>query len=105
MYRSLYFKIILIMVVFVIAAMCIVGTILLNGIVDYYTNDFYQQMNDNLSGGKQLYLYLEEVLQKNGELDVGTINELSETVSSWFSKLGIDDFRTIHILSSDGEVL
>jgi len=105
MYKSLYFKIILIMVVFVIAAMCIVGTILLNGIVDYYTDDFYQQMNDNLSEGKQLHLYLKDILDQNDELDLNAVNELSETVSSWFSKLGIDDFRTVHILSQDGEVL
>ena len=35
MYRSLYFKIILIMVVFIIAVMCVVGTILLNSIMNY----------------------------------------------------------------------
>ena len=38
MYRSLYFKIILIMVVFIIAVMCVVGTILLNSIMNYYNS-------------------------------------------------------------------
>ncbi|MBQ7011288.1 MAG: HAMP domain-containing protein [Clostridia bacterium] len=105
MYKSLYFKIILIMVVFVIAAMCTVGTILLNGIVDYYSDDFYQQMDENLAKGKQLYVYLEEILEKSSSLDGSAVNELSETVSSWFSKLGIDDHRTVHILSPAGDVL
>ena len=105
MYKSLYFKIVLIMVVFVIAVMCVVGTILLNGITNYYSNDFYAQMEENLSEGKQLHIYLENTLAASKELDEHTTNELKQTVLSWFSKLGIDDHRAVYILSTDGEVL
>ena len=91
MYKSLYFKIILIMVVFVIAVMCIVGTILLNGITNYYSDEFYLQMEENLREEKQLYVYLENTLSEAESLDGKTTEELAATVSSWFSKLGIDD--------------
>ena len=105
MYKSLYFKIVLIMVVFVIAVMCVVGTILLNGTSNYYSNDFYTQMEKNLTEGKQLYVYLDEALSQSNTLDKNTTDELSATVSSWFSKLGIDDHRSVHILSPNGDVL
>ncbi len=105
MYKSLYFKIVLIMVVFVIAVMCVVGTILLNGTANYYSDDFYTQMKANLTEGKQLYVYLDEALSQSDTLDKNTTDELSATVSSWFSKLGIDDHRSVHILSPSGKVL
>ena len=105
MYKSLYFKIILIMVVFVIAVMCIVGTILLNGITDYYSDEFYLQMEENLREEKQLYVYLENTLSEAENLDGKTTEELAATVSSWFSKLGIDDYRSVHILSPEGDTL
>lgn len=105
MYKSLYFKIILIMVVFVIAVMCIVGTILLNGITNYYSDEFYLQMEENLREEKQLYVYLENTLSEAESLDGKTTEELAATVSSWFSKLGIDDYRSVHILSPEGDTL
>ena len=85
--------------------MCVVGTILLNGTANYYSDDFYTQMKENLTEGKQLYVYLDEALSQSETLDKSTTDELTATVSSWFSKLGIDDHRSVHLLSPTGEVL
>ena len=54
MYRSLYFKIILIFVVFMITVMAVVGTVLLNSVFKFYMDDFSKQIGEYLGGDTQL---------------------------------------------------
>ena len=51
MYRSLYFKIILIFVVFMITVMAVVGPVLLNSVFSFYTRDFVGQLDGQLGEG------------------------------------------------------
>ena len=55
MYKSLYFKIILILVIFIIIVMSVVGFVLLNGISSFYAEDFMTQMDKNFAPDTQLY--------------------------------------------------
>ena len=50
MYRSLFFKIILIFVMFMIIVMAVVGTMLLNSVFTFYTNEFTLQMQTYFDG-------------------------------------------------------
>ena len=106
MYRSLYFKIILIMVVFIIAVMCVVGTILLNSIMNYYNDEFHDQMEENLSEGRQLNLYLSDAVSDRDSRSYAELSEELEQITvPWLSKLGIDDFRTLYLLTPENTVL
>ena len=44
MLKSLYFKIVLILLIFIIAVMAAVGAILMNGVASFYMDDFTDQM-------------------------------------------------------------
>ena len=49
MLKSLYFKIVLILLIFIVAVMAAVGAILLNGVTAFYMDDFASQMNECFS--------------------------------------------------------
>ena len=46
MFKSLYFKIVLILLVFILAVMCVVSIVLLNSVTTFYINQFMDQMED-----------------------------------------------------------
>ena len=46
MLKSLYFKIVLILLIFIVAVMAAVGAILLNGVTSFYMDDFAAQMTE-----------------------------------------------------------
>ena len=100
MYRSLYFKIILILVIFIIIVMSVVGTVLLNSISSYYTEEFMMQMDKNFAPDTQLYGALLSALDK----DEYWIEQKS-FLSSYSNLLGIDDYRNYYILDMNGELL
>ena len=60
MNKSLYSKIVLILVVFIITVMCVVGVVILNNTYTYYSGDFSSTMKENFSEGSPLYLSLQE---------------------------------------------
>ena len=47
MYNSLYFKIILILVIFMITVMCVIGTILINSVNSFYMDDFLHESDEH----------------------------------------------------------
>ena len=96
MLKSLYFKIVLILLIFIIAVMASVGAILMNGVTSFYNNDFTEQM--------------EECFDENGTLisDLQTANtpyEMKSVLSSYGSILGIDQYRNYYILDTNGITL
>ena len=54
MYNSLYFKIILVLVIFMITVMCVIGTVLINSVNSFYMDEFSDQMDRSFSPGGQL---------------------------------------------------
>ena len=43
MLKSLYFKIVLILLIFIMAVMCAVGAILMNGVTSFYAEEFLER--------------------------------------------------------------
>ena len=101
MYRGLYFKIILILVVFILIVMSVVGAVLVSNIFNFYNNEFLDCMVDNLSDDAQLRLYLEDALA-DGEDSTDTQKNI---LDSYSSRLGIDDYRSYYILDADGNFI
>lgn len=99
MYRSLYFKFIMIFVVFMITVMAVVGTVLLNSVTSYYTDDFKDQMTaffHSEDGGAPL----------SGAMDAENFAlDLKERLQAYGTSLGIDHYRNYYILNMNGEFL
>ena len=102
MFRSLYFKIVLILLIFIIAVMSAVSAILINGVSTYYTRTFSTQMEECFAAGTVLREELEEADTAKGENAVG---DLSAICSTYGSILGIDQYRNYYILDKNGDTL
>ncbi len=100
MYNSLYFKIILILVVFMVTVMCVIGTVLINNVNGFYMDDFTDQMNRNLSEGTPLHGELTGAMSSDSFAD-----ELLKILNTYRGVLGIDDYRNFYILDGDGVYL
>lgn len=103
MYRSLYFKIILIFVVFMVTVMAVVGTVLLNNVFQFYTKEFVTQIDRYLyqGGGQgQLREELYNALDTDNYVEL-----LKEILSAYSTSLGIDDYRNYYILDENGNYL
>lgn len=103
MYRGLYFKIILILVVFILIVMSVVGAVLISSVFNFYNNEFLDCMKQNFDTDGQLRLYLEDAL---GDGDAAsTANQQKNILASYSSRLGIDDYRSYYILDESGAFL
>ena len=100
MFKSLYFKIVLILLVFIIAVMCSVGAILLSGVTSYYVENFAEQMTECFDEGGILMQELKQAAQS--ELPA---SEMKNVLASYGSILGIDKNRNYFVLNLDGEML
>ena len=54
MYRGLYFKIILILVIFTLIVMSVVGAVLISSVLGYYNDQFAACMTQNFGEDAQL---------------------------------------------------
>ncbi len=98
MYRKLQFKIVLILVSFIVCIMTVVGTILIGNIFTYYTKDFAEQQSSVFTED-----FITE-LEKN--LDYPDYPErLKNTLWAYSARLGIDAHRNYFILDENGNYL
>ena len=100
MYNSLYFKIILILVIFMITVMCVIGTVLINSVNSFYMDEFVEQMQQNLSPGSPLTDEL-----KNALSDERFSTEQLKILNTYRGVLGIDDYRNFYVLDMNGNFL
>ncbi len=100
MYKSLYFKIVLILLIFIIAVMCAVGAILMNGVTSFYVGDFTEQMHECFAEDGML---LDELRQAN--VKERYADSMKEVLSSYGGVLGIDQYRNYYVLDTEGEML
>ncbi|MBR5539016.1 MAG: hypothetical protein IKU61_03875, partial [Clostridia bacterium] len=103
MRKGLYFKIILILVVFILIVMSVVGAVLISNVLGYYTDEFFTCMSENLEGEAQLRTYLETAMESDDAL--ANAEKQRNVLEAYASRLGIDDYRSFYILDSDGNVL
>ncbi len=100
MYKSLYFKIVLILLIFIIAVMCAVGAILMNGITSFYIDDFTDQMSECFDSEGLLMMDLQQAFETTQYAD-----NMKKVLNSYASILGIDKYRNYYVLNMDGEML
>ncbi len=100
MFKSLYFKIVLILLIFIIAVMCAVGAILLNGVASYYLDDFSSQMSECFAEDSLLMIELKQAAAGDNP-----VVDMKSVLSSYGSLLGIDKYRNYYILSDGGEMI
>ena len=85
MNKSLYSKIVVILVVFIITVMCVVGVVILNNTYTYYSSDFSSTMKANFSEGSPLYLSLTESVDSENY-----VQRQKEILLSYSGLIGID---------------
>lgn len=102
MYRGLYFKIILILVIFILIVMSVVGAVLVSSVLGYYNDQFATCMAQNFEGDAQLRQYLVAAMA-DGTDDFAA--KQKSILASYASRLGIDDYRNYYILDADGGFL
>jgi len=98
MFKSLYFKIVLILLIFIVAVMCAVASILMNGVTSYYVDDFGSQMETCF--GEDTLLY-----QELSGTDIADPDGVKAILASYGSILGIDQYRNYYVLDKDGYML
>lgn len=98
MYKKLQFKIVLILVSFIVSIMTVVGTILIGNIFNYFEDDFAVQQSS---------VFTEEFLGELKEsLEFDDYPErLKNTLSAYSARLGIDAHRSYYVLDADGGFL
>lgn len=96
--RSLRTKLVLIMALLIVALMVVVGAFLVTGVSQFYTEQFYSQMEQTFS--QEFISQMQSVARESS-----APTRLKELVMSQ-SDLGIDlSSRNVYVLSSAGEVL
>ncbi len=100
MQKSLYSKIILIMVVFIITVMSVVAVVLLGNIYNYYSSSFSENMESTFGEDSPLYIELQKSLSAPDY-----VRRQKETLLSYSSILGIDSYRNFYILDMNGNCL
>ena len=100
MYKSLYFKIVLILVIFTVAIMVVVGAVLLNSAYSFYNNEFTDSMDEMLDKESELRTRLTEQLSSD---DYGS--GMYEILRAYSSSLGISSYRDFFVLSMSGDVV
>ena len=103
MLRSLHTKLVLILLLLITSLMCVVGVFLTTSVSSFYTNLFYEQMNDTfgLENADFVNSLRQEAAQEDGALRLQSMIEASS------GALGIDSrTRNYYILDgSSGELL
>ena len=96
--RSLRTKMVMILVLLILALMTVVGSFLINGVGNYYIDDFYDQMNRTFS--QDFILQLQDLAEEGG------VAEMKQLLMSQ-ADLGIDlSQRNVYILDqASAEVL
>ncbi|MBE6538908.1 MAG: cell wall metabolism sensor histidine kinase WalK, partial [Ruminococcaceae bacterium] len=100
MYKSLYSKIILILVVFIVTVMSVVSVVLLGNIYSYYSGAFSENMENTFDVDGALYTELRSSLS-----NPDYVRRQKETLLSYSSILGIDSYRNFYILDMNGTCL
>lgn len=97
MKTSLYSKIILILVLFIVIVMAFSAVVLINSVTNFYQRDFYEQMGSAIGPDSILREDLSSSLDSENPAD-----SMKLTLDSYSGVLGIDDFRNYFILDTLG---
>ena len=98
LYKSLHFKLVLILVLFIICIISIIAAVMLNGVFDFYTQNFNDMISRTLN---------EDILKEFRALMTGDYFHVSleNVLKPEYGSLGINSFRNLYILDMDGKYL
>ncbi len=98
MFKKLQFKVVLVLVSFIILVLTVVGIILISNIFNYYTNEFLDQQEEVFTESfrNELSLLL--------ETDDPAL-QLKNALGAHSARMGIDSYRNYYVLTSDGEYM
>ena len=92
MNRSLYTKLVLIMLLLIISLMSVAGVFLMRGVREFYLNDFYQQMSQAFSNTDMI----------RNLSSAATVNDAVNVLITFSGQLGIDSgTRNYYVLSGN----
>ena len=98
LYKSLHFKLVLFFVLFIICIIAIVGIIMLNGVFNFYSDSFTNQIEESLT---EIFSDLQSSM-KNDDY----VMRQKEILEAHAGKLGINKYRNFYILNlTDGKYL
>lgn len=101
MFRSLHMKLVIILILLIVSVMAIMGTFLVNSVGSYYLNDFETQIENVMTENNyETYRSLEQAAQ---ESDAPA--RITEILSAFVGRLGIDSYRTYAVLDGNGTFL
>ena len=98
MFKKLQFKIVLILVSFIISVMTVVGIILISNIFNYYTDEFLSQQNEVFTDNFKNEL--SQLLETDNSAE-----QLRNALWAHSARMGIDTYRNYYVLNSNGEYL
>jgi len=103
MFRSLHMKLVLIMALLIVSLMTVVGAFLINSVVGYYINDFYNQMERAFGQDPNLV----SDLSTAGEGEENGADQIAAVLEGYNSALGVDNrSRWFYVLDgADGHCL
>ena len=98
LYKSLHFKLVLILVLFIIIIISIIATVMLNGVFDFYTENFTNMISQTLNDDT-----LDELrgYMSNGNFYIGQYQRLWAESGN----LGLASHRNLYILDMTGKYL
>ena len=100
MNRSLYSKLVIVMLVLILSIMTVVGAFLMRGVRNFYTSAFYEQMHDVFSNAD----LVADLRSAAGGEDAPTL--MAGILRAYSGELGVDSgTRRYYILSASGAVL
>ncbi len=98
MFKKLQFKIVLILVSFIVSVMTVVGIILISNIFNYYTNEFLSQQNEVFSDSFRGEL--SQLLETDAPAE-----QIRNALWAHSARMGIDSYRNYYVLDSSGGYL
>ncbi len=98
MNRSLYSKLVLIILVIIISMMAVAGVFLMRGVQSFYLRSFYEQMQSVFSGRE----LAEDLRSAAGEDGSSAAMHMADIIRAYYGRLGIDSAtRNYYILTGD----
>ena len=89
MFRSLHMKLVLIMVLLIVSLMTVVGAFLMNSVVRFYVNDFYQQIN-RVTSQADFTAALTVQTEAEASGDTTAAAQIEDRLRLYVGELGVD---------------
>ncbi|MCL1793242.1 MAG: cell wall metabolism sensor histidine kinase WalK [Oscillospiraceae bacterium] len=98
LYKSLHFKLVLILILFIICIISIIAAVMLSGVIDFYTQTFNDMISRTLNEAIK-----REICGLMGENDFYV--NVENLLKPIYGNMGISGYRNLYVLDMDGKYL